>query len=429
MKRWVGLVLGVCFASLSYAYQGSNGLVYIPKANMEAAGYSEFGLVSNFYQAPDLGTTKYQPVVYFRYAVSDFFEYNVVANDELQALHSLHANVLSVHDPRTGLGHDLAFGIKNVGWTTPNTVMNEPVYDLFAAYSLSILGTGSSYHVGISRDKLDDHALLYLFGAEYAFPFGVATVEWDGRTIHLGYKYYSGTRGLFFVTISPIPIEREGFNNRYVSLGISFRDNMIERIKSGMVSRKVLDDEITKLNQRISLIESKEKALAEVTSRAFLDELEKQYVDNKLMEKSLKTGSQSLVKGALSHMQRGLEYYYQGNYKLALEEYKIVVSLMPDFAMGHARLGSIYHQLGNDIRAREHWEKAMALNPRNDSLKAHLLQQLNTFGDGAPSLKIPQDQPETLEPVELDVEPVLDSAFVRDEEVVQPEVDVLEVTP
>ena len=379
MKNYILLLLFITTPIL--AYNSSNGLIYIPKAKMAEVGYTEYGLVNNIYQHENEEKSKYQGQGYFRYAVSDRFEYGLGVLDSQHAVHHLHGNIFSHEDEGIGLGHDLAIGVKNVGWEPPSILVNEPVYDAFIAYSLSILNSGASYHFGVARDKLDDEIILYMAGAEYAFPFGVISLEWDGRAGHIGYKYYSGDRGLFYVAISPsAPVltnNTQVMSTRFVSIGLSFQDNIIKRFRKKMVSRRDLEDEIDKVNLRISLIESKEKALAEVTSAAFLDELEKQYLDNKFFDKEVRVGSKSLLKGALSHMQRGLEYYYQGDFEAALEEYKIVVSLMPDFSMGHARLGSIYHQTGNVVRARDHWEKALALNPRNEALRALLKKQLN----------------------------------------------------
>ena len=77
---------------------------------------------------------------------------------------------------------------------------------------------------------------------------------------------------------------------------------------------------------------------------------------------------------ALEHMQRGLEFYYQENYKLALNEYEIVITLLPNLSIGHARLGSIYYKLKNIEKARYHWAKALELNPENSNLKIFLQQ-------------------------------------------------------
>tara|TARA_A100001015_G_C14724517_1_gene607286 strand:- start:342 stop:716 length:375 start_codon:yes stop_codon:yes gene_type:complete len=91
-----------------------------------------------------------------------------------------------------------------------------------------------------------------------------------------------------------------------------------------------------------------------------------------MVEKELEQSKKSAIRSALDHMQRGLEFYYNGQYQLALEEYNIVVNLVPTFSMGYARLGSIHYKLNNLEQARLNWTQALDLDPSNESLKIFL---------------------------------------------------------
>lgn len=122
----------------------------------------------------------------------------------------------------------------------------------------------------------------------------------------------------------------------------------------------------------MAIVEAKEKAFADMSSIPFLQELEKLLLDSKVQKGVISKDTKSLVKVALTHMQRGLEYYYMGQYRAALREYKVVLSIIPNSSVAQTRLGSIYYQLGDTEKAVSTWKKALKLNPEDASLKIYL---------------------------------------------------------
>ena len=93
------------------------------------------------------------------------------------------------------------------------------------------------------------------------------------------------------------------------------------------------------------------------------EEINKAKLESKVSDNEKKATPKSHV--VLDHMQKGLEYYYQGQYKLSLKEYFAVTTLMPDLAIGYTRLGSIYYKLDKKELALKQWEKAISLEPEN----------------------------------------------------------------
>ena len=65
----------------------------------------------------------------------------------------------------------------------------------------------------------------------------------------------------------------------------------------------------------------------------------------------------------LRHIQEGLTYFYNGEYRKAQKSYEIAVKFFPESAIVHERLGSIYYKLGDYDKAKVEWEKANILTP------------------------------------------------------------------
>jgi tetratricopeptide (TPR) repeat protein len=71
---------------------------------------------------------------------------------------------------------------------------------------------------------------------------------------------------------------------------------------------------------------------------------------------------------AVRRLNQGIRYYYQGMYQFAKDELEKVKEIFPT-PDTYSRLGSAYYRLGDQAKALEYWEKALALDPKNSSLK------------------------------------------------------------
>ena len=66
---------------------------------------------------------------------------------------------------------------------------------------------------------------------------------------------------------------------------------------------------------------------------------------------------------AMKHMTQSLQYYYEEQYILALDEVDMAIQRFPSLAIAYARKGSIYYQLGNLKQATINWNIALKHDP------------------------------------------------------------------
>ncbi len=66
---------------------------------------------------------------------------------------------------------------------------------------------------------------------------------------------------------------------------------------------------------------------------------------------------------AMKHMSQSLQYYYEEEYILALNEVEETIKRFPDLAIAYARKGSIYYQMGNINLATLNWNIALKHDP------------------------------------------------------------------
>ena len=77
----------------------------------------------------------------------------------------------------------------------------------------------------------------------------------------------------------------------------------------------------------------------------------------------------------LTFIQKGMDAFYNEEYKEALTQYLKVVTLLPDYVIGYKRIGSIYYLMGKNLLAKEFWTKALALDP-NDKEIIYFLNEI-----------------------------------------------------
>jgi tetratricopeptide (TPR) repeat protein len=68
----------------------------------------------------------------------------------------------------------------------------------------------------------------------------------------------------------------------------------------------------------------------------------------------------------------GNEYLERGDYDNALRAYKIALDHNPRSALAYAAMGRLYQQIGDTASAREHYNKALRLDPNQRGVKQAL---------------------------------------------------------
>jgi tetratricopeptide (TPR) repeat protein len=94
-----------------------------------------------------------------------------------------------------------------------------------------------------------------------------------------------------------------------------------------------------------------------------------------------------VVNKARHHYNLALEHVERGRIQEAIDELRNALDLYGDFPQAHVVLGKLYARMGDFEKARECWERALALNP--DLKKAHDgLQKLESVAQAIPVLRL-----------------------------------------
>ncbi len=137
-----------------------------------------------------------------------------------------------------------------------------------------------------------------------------------------------------------------------------------------------LQDSLSILKQELNTISGKNTSLI-LKNKNFQDSL-----NNVILQSNINDEKHNK---AMRHLSKSLRLYYQGDFKQALNEVDIAISLQPNTAIAYARKGSIYYKLNQLDRATLNWNIALKLDPEYDevremlnALKENKLRSLST---------------------------------------------------
>ena len=124
-----------------------------------------------------------------------------------------------------------------------------------------------------------------------------------------------------------------------------------------------LQDSLSLLKQDIHLLSSQNVGLT-LNNQDYQDSL-----NNLLftMDKNNNTHNK-----AMRHLSKSLRFYYQGDFKQALNEVDKAIELQPNTAIAYARKGSIYYKLNQLDRATLNWNIALKLDPEYSEVREML---------------------------------------------------------
>jgi len=81
---------------------------------------------------------------------------------------------------------------------------------------------------------------------------------------------------------------------------------------------------------------------------------------------------------AQTYYKNGYEYFTQGNYEKAEQNYKKAIELNPDFENAHYWLGKVYKQTGAYSQAIEQWKKVLRINSGNQYAFLYLVDSFKS---------------------------------------------------
>ena len=129
-----------------------------------------------------------------------------------------------------------------------------------------------------------------------------------------------------------------------------------------------LNQFVKNINQDFLALHDSIKTIKQETKHSTLSNIAKDY-EIKTLQDSINMQylkqriSKSELNIAMKHISQSLQYYYSGDYLLALEEINQTLRRFPDLAIAYARKGSIYYQLGDLQQATINWNLALTHDP------------------------------------------------------------------
>jgi len=409
--RFYQLLLA-CVISTSLMALAPHSMKYVPRGNLNPAGHYDFELDYTNYSLDS--TMSSQGSYHFSYAFSDLVTYGF-SGDGTGLAHHLSAVLYKTPSHMGKINHYFTGGVHNIGY---ESLANREIFysDLFLQYTLDIVGHRTEYHFGVVRDATDITSYIPIFGTLHEFDYIDVGLETSGKSVGIIFQYRPVEDVSYVLRISQSLLDEDSEDytttpSQVFTTGLKLHGNVFDIFRKTMVSKDDMQQELKMVNTRLSVLEAKEKALSDMSTLDMFESLEQALVNRNVIEDEFDTQTKNLVKGALSHMQKGLEYYYQKKYKAALEEYKIVISLLPNTYIGHLRIGSIYYKLDDPINAKKHWRKALQLNPSNEKLRRYIngLIEGETSTEGKSSeddMSLPDDLLESV--IQDDETPLLD---------------------
>ena len=129
-----------------------------------------------------------------------------------------------------------------------------------------------------------------------------------------------------------------------------------------------LNEFIANINNNFATLNDSIKIIGQINNNHILSNTAKNY-EIKMLQDSINMQyfkeriSKSELNIAMKHVSKSLQYYYNENYLLALEEINKAIVRFPDMAIAYARKGSIYYQMGDLQQATINWNLALKYDP------------------------------------------------------------------
>lgn len=254
----------------------------------------------------------------------------------------LQMSILKFVEGDTGREHYLSAGIANAGAMTTSSNTGDLLLNYYLAYTGALPG-GTNIHLGMGSDKNNQSKVVAFTGIDVNFESVQGILEWDGKWVNLGFKYFSSDRMALHVMVSPGAGGGDSSSANLITVGLSISEWFDGR----------------------SLVPPMVQPSASIAS------VNKKKADTLSLEEALQEANLSV------------KYYYKGQYELARESLEKIKDIFPT-AETYSRLGSVYYKLNEVDKALENWDKALALDPQNTTLKSFIEQSKNGAKSNAP---------------------------------------------
>ena len=286
-------------------------LVFTPYSEFPEFGQTEFGYQLSYHT---IDATTYDKGFYFNHSISKNIRFGTeyYENGDQQKIYHHFAYRMGqlFKDSRY---HLIFSGAVNYLSSSVPTLVSERVYDGSFTTSWKPNNQPIRIHYTVARE-IGSEEYISLGALSYQQDWGHFSIEWDGDHLNLSNQFHINER---LNIRSGITKDTKNNSDLILKFAIGFIDFLPIFNPDGISNDELADDKIETVDTSIGL----------------------------------------------KHIQEGLEFFYNGEYRKAQKSYEIAVKLFPESGIVHERLGSIYFKLGEYDKAKYQWEKANILTP------------------------------------------------------------------
>ena len=288
-------------------------LVFTPYAEFPTMNQTELGYQLTYYTVA--GDTK-DKGLYFNHSFSKNIRYGAEfyeASNNQQIFHHFAYRIGSLF--KESNYHLVFAGAINYLSTQTPTLENERVHEGSLTTSWVPKESPFRVHLTLAR-KIQSDKLIGLGALSFQKDWGILAIEWDGN---------------------------------FLNLSSQFEINKRIKVRGGITKNTTNNTELL-FKTGIGFID--------------LDLPFKHQASNKNTNDLPKNKTSTVdTSVGLNHIQEGLQFYYNGDYRKAQKSYEIALAFFPESAVVRERLGSIYFKLSEFEKAQIEWEKANILAP------------------------------------------------------------------
>lgn len=316
--RLISLVIiatKLCFGILP------NDLVFTPTAIFPTENQTEFGYQLSYYTVS--GVTDHKGF-YLIHSLSKNIKYGAefYEGPEQEYIYQHLAFKIGSLFKNSNYEFNFSGGVNYLS-SDPVLSVNQTIYDGYITQTWNPLESPFQTHATFAR-KIDDDTIVLLGAISYHQKWGTLQLEWDSNYLNLGSQ-------------------------------VVINDRVI--IRTG-ITKNILDESELIFKSTFGFIDLGSQKSAPLPKH-----------DNAL-ENNPKITTTNVTAG-LEHLQNGIDFYYQGEYRKALKSYELARNFFPNSAIVYERLGSIYYKLGELENALMSWEKAQVIEP-SDKLNKYI---------------------------------------------------------
>ncbi len=313
-------VLAVC-SNLMFSILPSD-LVFTPYSEFPGKNQSELGYHASYYSVQ---ATTNDKGLYFHHSFSDNIRYGAdfyQGSDKYQIFHHFAYRMGSLFKKTN---YNLIFSVALNYLSTEKPVLaNRNLYAGSLTTTWRPHLSPFSAHGTIAR-KIYSDDLVIMAALTFQQKWGILALEWDAGFLNISSQFELFKRIKFRGGITK---NMNDSSELIFKTGIGFFEfNMFESTKDSTPKEDAMKEKIATIDTSVGL----------------------------------------------KHVQEGMKFFYDGEYRKAQKSYEIAVEFFPESAIVRERLGSIYFKLSDYENAQIQWEKANVIEP-SARLKKYILE-------------------------------------------------------